>query len=93
MIMNDSLLFPINGIKNCMTSIKCMRTYCDFWGHWLSPEVNIHLVGTPIEFKYNLIDDVGVFIKDNLNLCKEKVDYIIKLEVSLTAYLIKKNIK
>lgn len=93
MIMNDSLLFPINGIKNCMTSIKCMRTYCDFWGHWLSPEVNIHLVGTPIEFKYNLIDDVGVFIKDNLNLCKEKVDYIIKLEVSLTAYLIKKKYK
>ncbi len=93
MFMNDSLLFPINGIANCMKSIKEMRTSCDFWGHWLSPEINIHLVGVPTEFKYEMIDIIGGFIKNNLPKCKTKSDYVIELEVSLANYLIKQNYK
>ena len=93
MFMNDSLLLPINGIKNCMISIDNMRKTYDFWGHCLTPEINIHLVGTPFEFKYELIDDIYMFIYNNLNLCKTRNDFIYKIETSLTKYLVNKNYK
>ena len=93
MFINDSLLFPINGITNFMNSVITIRKTCDFWGHWLSPEINLHLVGTPIEFKYNLIDDIIIFIKNNIPLCKDKNDFIYKIETKFTQYLFEKNYK
>jgi lipopolysaccharide biosynthesis protein len=93
MFINDSLLFPINGITNFMNSIITIRETCDFWGHWLSPEINLHLVGTPIEFKYNLIDDIITFIKNNIPLCKNKMDFIYKIETKFTQYLFEQKYK
>ena len=93
MFMNCSILFPINGLKNCKLSIDNMRETSDFWGHWLSRQINVHLIGSPIEFKYELIDDIDMFIENNLKKCKNKEDYINYLEVKLTNYLINKNYK
>jgi hypothetical protein len=93
MFMNDSILLPINGINNCMMSIDKMRKTSDFWGHWLSSEsINIHLVGCPIEFKYELIDDIYIFIDSNLKLSKTKSE-MINMEVLFTKYLLDKNYK
>jgi len=92
MFMNDSLLFPINGINNFMNSILSIRKTCDYWGHWLSPEINLHLIA-PIEFKYNLIDDIIIFIESKTSLCKNKEDFINEIETKFTEYLYRKKYK
>ena len=65
-----------------------MRATSDFWGHWESNEVEWHIVGTPIEFKYNMIQEVTEFIKNTLPLCSNKMDFIFKLEVKFAKYLV-----
>jgi len=94
MFINDSLLFPINGITNFMNSVINSRDGCDFWGHWYAPEKC--LVGTPVEFKFNLIDDVIIFIEKNVyivlnNLLNKSRSAIHLLEIPFTQYLLNKN--
>jgi hypothetical protein len=93
MLVNDSLLLPINGIENCKNSIENIRKNCDFWGHWESTEVRWHLIGTPIEFKYHLLEDVIHFISNTLLICKKQNDYIFNMETCFSQYLVDKNYK
>jgi hypothetical protein len=90
LLLNDSILMPINGIKNLKNTIDTMRINSDFWGHWDSPELRWHVIGTPIEFKYNLIEDIIIFISNTLKYCKQDFDYISKMETCLTEYLVNK---
>ena len=90
MFINDSLLFPINGIDNYVNTVDEMRQNCDFWGHWESKEVNWHIIGTPIEFKSELLISVINYISSVIPLCTNDSDYIIKLETKFAQYL-KKN--
>jgi hypothetical protein len=90
MMINDSLLFPINGIELFENTIIEMRQNADFWGHWCSNEVNIHLVGTPIEFKNTLIHDIIEFIYNKMKICKKPLDYIHLVETQFTQYLVSK---
>jgi hypothetical protein len=87
MFINDSLLFPINGINNYVNTVNAMRQNCDFWGHWESNEISWHIIGTPIEFKYELLDSVINYINTVLPLCICDVDYIAKLETKFAQYL------
>lgn len=64
--LNDSILLPIHGVENFKNTITKMRNTCDFWGHWDSNEIEWHIVGTFIEFKYTLIHDVIHFIKGKI---------------------------
>ena len=64
--LNDSILMPIHGVENFKNTIEKMRNACDFWGHWDSNEIEWHIVGTFIEFKYKMIHDVIHFIKDKI---------------------------
>lgn len=89
-LLNDSLILPINGIENFEKTIFSMRSMSDFWGHWESYEIQWHIVGTPIEFKYRLIVDIIPFIKEKINTCKNKMDYIHNCEVKFSQYLIDK---
>lgn len=70
-----------------------MRKKTDFWGHWDSMECEWHIIGTPIEFKYHMIFDVIDFIKNNINICHSKIDYIMYMEIKFAKYLIMKNYK
>ena len=70
-----------------------MRATSDFWGHWASNEIQWHIVGTPIEFKYEMIKDVINFITYKTTICKDKMDYIYKCEVKFAQYLINKGYK
>jgi hypothetical protein len=89
-LLNDSLILPVNGIENFEKTIYLMRATSDFWGHWASHEIQWHIVGTPIEFKYEMIKDVIDFISDKTMICKDKIDYICKCEVKFAQYLIDK---
>jgi hypothetical protein len=92
-LLNDSILLPINGVVNFGKTIIKMRTTSDFWGHWESNEVEWHIVGTPIEFKYSMINDVVNFIQNKIPLCSNKIDYVLKLEVKFAKYLVNKGYK
>ena len=93
LLINDSLLFPINGVQNMKNTILNMRIDSDFWGHWDSNEVSWHIVGTPIEFKYDLLDDVIYFIKKNILISNSRWDYIEKIETKFAQYLTDKGYK
>jgi hypothetical protein len=93
LLINDSLLFPINGINNFKNTIQTMRNRSDFWGHWDSNEVSWHIIGTPIEFKYALLNDVINFISTSIQECKENFDYISNVETKFSLYLVSKGYK
>ena len=87
-LLNDSIILPINGIDNFGKTILKMRETSDFWGHWESPEVEWHIVGTPIEFKYSMINDVIIFINNSIKSCNDKLDYVFNVEVKFSKYLV-----
>tara|TARA_R110001592_G_scaffold18816_3_gene77638 strand:+ start:5261 stop:7135 length:1875 start_codon:yes stop_codon:yes gene_type:complete len=87
LLINDSLILGINGIENMRNSIKKMRSQnFDLWGHWSSTEVSYHYVGTPIELKGTSIDLLLDFMNRVLPQCKNKMDYIRKLETKLVLF-------
>ena len=92
-LLNDSIILPINGLLNFGKTIQQMRSTSDFWGHWESNEIEWHIVGTPIEFKYNMINDVTHFIQKTIPVCSNKNDYIFKMEVKFAKYLVDKGYK
>lgn len=96
-LLNDSILLPIHGVENFKNTIQKMRNTCDFWGHWDSNEIEWHIVGTPIEFKYNMIHDVIQFIEDKIKICDSNGDkhhsYIYHMEVKFATHLKNKGYK
>ena len=94
-LLNDSIILPIHGIENFKNTITKMRNTCDFWGHWDSNDIEWHIIGTPIEFKYNMIHDVVKFIEDKIKLCTstDKHFFIHNVEVKFAKYLIDKGYK
>ena len=87
-LLNDSIILPINGIVNFGKTIKKMRATSDFWGHWESNEIEWHIVGTPIEFKYNMLNNIINFIQNTIPICANKIDYNFKLEVKFAKHLV-----
>jgi len=88
MFMNDSLLFPINGINNFIKTITKMRENCDFWGHWESNEVSWHLIGAPLEFKYNDISNhIISFLETTIPQCNQFLDYVFIVETKICSHL------
>jgi len=87
LLINDSLLFPIHGIENMSLTIKELRNSSDYWGLWESNEEERHIVGTPVEFKYKLLDKIIYFIKKQFILIKKPRDYIMLLELKIVNYL------
>jgi len=79
-LLNDSIILPVNGINNFEKTIQNMRSSSDFWGHWDSNEIEWHIIGTPIEFNYRMINDVILFIEQRIPICSSKMDYIIKMK-------------
>jgi hypothetical protein len=92
-LLNDSIILPVNGINNFKNTIIDMRKNSDFWGHWESNEIEWHIIGTPIEFKYKMINVVASFIKQRLLKCVTKMDFITKIEVKFAKYLCNKGYK
>ncbi len=88
MFMNDSLLFPINGINNFVHTITNMRETCDFWGHWDSNDIKWHIIGVPLEFKYKIMrEHIINFLDSRLPKCKEFLDFINIVETELCKFL------
>uniref|UniRef100_A0A6C0AFR9 Uncharacterized protein n=1 Tax=viral metagenome TaxID=1070528 RepID=A0A6C0AFR9_9ZZZZ len=87
MFTNDSVIFPINGIKEFQRVLKQKRNEGDFWGHWCSKELELHLIGTLIEFKIKLINIFYNFldskIKDYETVPKNLRFYIDEIEIKI----------
>jgi hypothetical protein len=95
-LLNDSIILPINGIDSFKNTIQKMRNMCDFWGHWDSNEIEWHIIGTPIEFKYSMIHDVVQFIEEKIKICdsnSDKHNYIYHMEVKFATHLKNKGYK
>lgn len=95
-LLNDSIILPINGIDRFKNTIQKMRNTCDFWGHWDSNEIEWHIIGTPIEFKCNMINDVVQFIEDKIKICDsngDKHNYVYHMEVKFATHLKNKGYK
>jgi hypothetical protein len=88
MFMNDSLLFPINGINNFLHTITNMRESSDFWGHWDSSDIKWHIIGVPLEFKYKIMrEHIIHFLEFRIPQCKDFTDYINIVETELCNFL------
>ena len=87
LFMNDSLILGINGIENMRNSIQKMRNKnYDLWGHWSSTEVRNHYVGTPIEIKQCLRNEMISFIELNIPKCNNGWDFVVNLETKMVEY-------
>jgi hypothetical protein len=88
MFINDSLMFPINGVNNFIHTITNMRENCDFWGHWDSTDIKWHIIGVPLEFKYKIMrEHIINFIDSRIPKCKDFFDYINIIETELCKFL------
>ena len=88
LMLNDSILFPIHGVENCLNTIQEMRSTSDFWGHWDSNEVSWHIVSSVFEIKYQLIDDVlRLFPSDNY-IKLDFWDFVCRFEIPFAQNLI-----
>jgi hypothetical protein len=91
MFINDSLILGVNGISNFENVIKEQRSSGNhFWGQHLTRHVDLHLIGSPVEFKIELVSEIINFISEALPICKTYFDYIIKLEIGFTKNLLNK---
>lgn len=86
LFINDSILFPINGLKSFRNTVDDMRSKSDFWAHWESNEVSYHAVGCPQEFNIKLIDALISFLEQINNNNKSYI--ITQIETKMTTYLI-----
>jgi len=83
LLIDDNILFPINGIENFKNTVYEIRKDCDVWSHLDNFLINTIL---PIEFKINLIDIIINIMyhilqtNDNINIIEflKKSGYIHK---------------
>lgn len=88
LLLNDSIILPINGIDNFKDTIEQMRQTSDFWGHWESNEVQWHIIGCPFEFKYKILHNIITFLDNQLATINNNYDnFILNIEVKLASYL------
>jgi hypothetical protein len=94
MLVNETVLFPINGLENFINTINSMRSKSDFWGHWESYENNHHLISSLIEFNIKIIPDLIDFYTIKLSVQnRPRSYYILEMETKQTLYLINKGYK
>ena len=87
-LMNDSMLFNINGFENMRQTIKRIHnSNCDVWGHWDSNEINYHIMSSFIEFKHYVLSYFIDFCDANLFECKTKLDVIFNCETKFVEYI------
>ena len=96
LLLNDSILLPINGIDNFKNTIKKMRETSDFWVHFESNVIELNLI--PIEFKYNLIHCIILFLNNNLlnlkpNNERKNINIIYNLQMYFVSNLSNKGYK
>ena len=66
LFLDNRILFPINGLHHFKNSVIETRKNSDFWCHWDNYDSR-NLLEPPIEFNYNLIDDVMNYAYNVLN--------------------------
>jgi hypothetical protein len=82
LLLDNRILFPINGVEYFKKTVNEIRNQCDFWGHW--DNCDILQLETPIEFKFKLLDYIINYI-DNLLI---SVYNNITIEIDFISYLI-----
>ena len=87
LLLNDSVLFPIQGIKHMSNVIDKYSQY-DLWGLYSSPEFKYHIQTCYINFKNKMFNDLNLFLNKYKIECKKDA---INIEINLTEYFLNKN--
>ena len=85
LFLNDSILFPINGVDIFKKTIEDNRKKSDFWGHWCSNEYQLHLCSCFLEFNIKVIEKLANFLSsfnpDRTKLTKQMLIDNIELNI------------
>ena len=88
-LLNDSIVLPIHGIENMKNTILQMRNSSDFWGLYESNEIAIHICSNCyFEISYKCLEILTQYYITMLSKCNNRTDFIQKIELNQTQYLI-----
>jgi hypothetical protein len=90
-LLNDSILLPIHGIENMKKTILTMRQRNDFWGLYESNEIQIQLCNNCFfEISAKCYPVLKSFYNSKLGECTNRTEFIHKVELNQTRYLVSK---
>ena len=96
LFMNDSLLFPLNSLKNMKETIVKTNKDNDFWGHWdeYMPKSKLQFIYSCfLHFKSSVSDEIISYLSEWLPRCNSRTEYINYIEWRMPTHLFKKNFK
>jgi len=92
LFVNDSVLFPVNGLANMRETINRMNIY-DFWGHWdeYMPSMKIQFIYSCfLHFKQKTSADIILYLDEWLPKCTNRTEFINYIEWKLPNYIFNK---
>jgi len=92
LFVNDSLLFPVNGLANMRETISKMSIY-DFWGHWdeYMPIIKTQFIYSCfLHFKQKTSADIILYLDETIHKCSDRGSFINVIEWKLSNYIFKK---
>tara|TARA_B100000767_G_scaffold127261_1_gene121221 strand:- start:5365 stop:7332 length:1968 start_codon:yes stop_codon:yes gene_type:complete len=94
LFINDSILFPIYGIKEMKNTILKKRQNNDFWGLYLSNECSfIHLCSCFIEYNTKSAKILKYFYENELHKNSTSFELIKNIESIQTKFLVFRNLR
>jgi len=82
LFVNDSVLFPTNGLANMRETIINMQVH-DIWGHWdeYMPTSKLQFIYSCFyHFKYSVSRDIIQYLEEWLPRCTNRTEYINYIE-------------
>ena len=92
LFVNDSVMFPTNGLANMRETIINMQTH-DIWGHWdeYMPTSKLQFIYSCFyHFKYSVSRDITEYLNEWLPRCTNRTEYINYVEWRMPNYLFSK---
>lgn len=93
LFVNDSVLFPTNGLANMKETIINMQSH-DIWGHWdeYMPTSKLQFIYSCFyHFKFSVVGDIITYLEEWLPKCNNRIEYINFVEWRMPNYLFKNN--
>lgn len=92
LFLNDSLLFPTNGLSNMRETIMNMQSH-DIWGHWdeYMPTSKLQFIYSCFyHFNYSVSEEIIEYLNMWLPKCSNRTEYINYIEWRMPNYLFEK---
>ena len=92
LFVNDSVLFPTNGLANMKETIINMQSH-DIWGHWdeYMPTSKLQFIYSCFyHFNFSVSQDIIAYLNEWLPRCTNRTEYINYVEWRMPNYLFNK---